>query len=41
MFGAALPTFNIGGKTKTSSHFGGCVSLLVMLLTFLFSTLKF
>ena len=40
MFGAALPTFNIGGKKEISTHFGGCMSLLLIILTFLYSTLK-
>ena len=40
MFGAALPTFNIGGKNEIGTHFGGCMSLLIIVLTFLYSTLK-
>ena len=41
MFGAALPTFNIAGKTQVNTHFGGCTSLLILYVTFLFTTLKF
>ena len=40
MFGTPLPSFNIQGEDQVRTHCGGCVSLLIMYVTFLFATLK-
>ena len=40
MFAKPIPTFNINGETEVRTHLGGCISLLVMYVTFIFATLK-
>ena len=35
-----LPTFNIGGASEVRTHCGGCISLIILLVVFLFATLK-
>ena len=40
MFGAPLPTFNLKGEEKVRTHCGGCTSLIIIYVTFLFATLK-
>ena len=40
MFGSPLPAFNVRGEQSVRTHCGGCVSLLIMYLTFIFATLK-
>ena len=40
MFGAQLPTFNLKGEEKVRTHCGGCTSLIIIYVTFLFATLK-
>ena len=40
MFGAPLPAFNVRGENAIRTHCGGCVSLLIMYVTFIFATLK-
>ena len=39
-FGAPLPGFNVHGEDSVRTYCGGLVSLLIMLLAFLFATLK-
>ena len=39
-FGAPLPGFNVKGEDSVRTYCGGLVSLLIMLLAFLFATLK-
>ena len=40
MFGSPLPSFNIKGEDTVRTHFGGCVSFIIMFVAFLFATLK-
>jgi hypothetical protein len=40
MFGSPLPGFNAGGDESVRTHSGGCLSLIIMYITFLFATLK-
>ena len=40
MFGSALPTFNLKGKTEIRTACGGTVSLMIIYITFLFASLK-
>ena len=40
MFGASLPPFNIGGESQVRTCPGGVLSLIAMLLTFMFAVLK-
>ena len=40
MFGAPLPAFNMQGEDTVRTHCGGCISLAIMYVTFLFATLK-
>ena len=40
MFGAQLPALNIAGEGRVTTLFGGCMSLLIFYVTFLFASLK-
>lgn len=40
MFGAGIPAFNVMGKDQVRTHCGGCLSLVILSVTFLFATLK-
>ena len=40
MFGAPLPAFNLNGKEKVRTYGGGCMSLSIIYVTFLYATLK-
>ena len=40
MFGAPLPSFNLKGKEKVRTYGGGCMSLSIIYVTFLYATLK-
>lgn len=40
MFGVAVPTLNIAGEDRIRTHYGGCLSMLIFYVTFLFATLK-
>ena len=40
LFGAPLPTFNVKGDTEVRTPTGGCLSLIISLLTFAFSLVK-
>lgn len=40
MFGAPVPTFNMNGDERVSSHAGGCVSLLIFAVTTSFAIMK-
>ena len=39
-YGAPLPSFNIKGEDSIKSNCGGCVSLVIMYVTFIFAILK-
>lgn len=41
MFGASLPEFNSRGKSRIETYFGGCVSLIVNCLLFMFAASRF
>lgn len=41
MFGKPIPAFNVRGKSKVNSMAGGLISLIIMIIMFLYSTLKF
>ena len=40
LFGAQVPAFNVRGRNTVSTHCGGCMSLAIMYITFVFATLK-
>ena len=40
MFGAPVPTFNLGGKNQVQTSFGALVSMIIMSLVFMFSLMK-
>ena len=40
MFSEPLPAFNIEGHREVRTHCGGCVSLIIMYVLFLFAVLK-
>ena len=40
LFKEPMPAFNIAGNQHVRTHCGGCVSLVMMYVLFLFSTLK-
>ena len=40
MFSAPLPVFNLKGRESVRTYCGGCVSLVIMYVTFLFALLK-
>ena len=40
MFYAAVPTLNLSGKTRVTTLLGGCASIFLMTLLFLFALLK-
>ena len=41
MYKEPLPSFNIDGLTHVRTHCGGLVSLIIILILFMFSVLKF
>ena len=40
MFPRPIPAFNISGETEVRTHLGGCISIAIMYVTFIFATLK-
>ena len=40
MFDAALPSFNLNGKSRVGTLFGGLITLAMLYLTFLFGCIK-
>ena len=40
MFARPIPAFNISGETEVRTHFGGCISIAIIYVTFIFATLK-
>ena len=40
MFGAPLPSFNLQGADAVKTNIGGCITLLIMIITLLFGLRK-
>ena len=40
-FGTPTPNFNLNGKSKINTTLGGCLSLVIVYITFLYSLIKF
>ena len=39
-FGQDLPSFNLKGETKVNTHFGGVVTVLILLTALAYASLK-
>ena len=40
IFGKETPQLNVRGHNKIKTHFGGCMTLIILMITFLFASLK-
>ena len=40
IFGKQTPQLNIRGQNKIKTHLGGCITLIILIITFLFASLK-